>query len=175
MSLVAVAGWYRDASTEYRQTESIGHVVPETRDPARAWPRSAVPLFGAIAAVALAITFFPVLMSALPVAGGDGGDDGNGGGPAPDPAPVIGTDSVLEFDTAQVMVPAGEPLSITFENRQAGVPHDVDIRQGEAVTFDGEVITGPAEVVYEVSPLEAGEYTFFCSIHPPMTGTLTAQ
>jgi len=175
MSLVAVVGWYRDASTEYRQTETIGHVVPETRDPARAWPTSAVPLFGVIAAVSLAITLFPVLMSALPVAGGDGGDDGNGGGPAPDPAPVIGADSVLEFDTAQVVVPAGEPLSITFENRQSGVPHDVDIRQGESVLFDAEVVTGPTEVVYEVSPLEAGEYTFFCSIHSPMTGTLTAQ
>jgi plastocyanin len=172
MSLVAVVGWYRDASTEYRQTETIGHVVPETRDPARAWPRSAVPLFGAIAAVALAITLFPVLMSALPVAGGD---DGDGGGPAPDPAPVIGADSVLEFDTDQVVVPAGEPLQITFQNRQAGVPHDVDVRQGDAVTFDGEVITGADEIVYEVPPLEAGEYTFFCSIHPPMTGTLTAQ
>lgn len=173
MSLVAVVGWYRDASTEYRQVEAIGHVVPETRDPARAWPQAMVPLFGAIAAVALAITLFPLLMSALPAAGGD--DDDNGGGPAPDPAPVIGADSVLEFDTDQVVVPADTALQVTFENRQDGVPHDVDIRQGEAVVFDGEVITGAAEIVYEVQPLAAGEYTFFCSIHAPMTGTLTAQ
>jgi plastocyanin len=173
MSLVAVVGWYRDASSEYRQVETIGHVVPETRDPARAWPQAMVPLFGAIAAGALAITLFPLLMSALPAAGGD--DDDNGGGPAPDPAPVIGADSVLEFDTATVVVPAGEPLAITFQNRQPGVPHDVDIRQGEAVVFDAEVITGAAEIVYDVTALEAGEYTFFCSIHPPMTGTLTAQ
>lgn len=174
MSLVAVIGWYRDAGTEYRQVERIGHVVPETRDPARAWPRSVVPLFGAIAAVALAITFFPLLMSALPVAGGDDGD-GDSAGPSPDPAPIIAAESVTSFTKDMLMVPADSPFELTFENRQDGVPHDVDIREGESVVFDAEIITGPAETVYEVPALQAGEYTFFCSVHPPMTGTLTAQ
>lgn len=175
MSLVAVVGWYRDAATEYRQTETIGHVVPETRDPARAWPHSVVLLFGAIAAVALAITLFPLLMSALPVAGGGGDDDGNGARPSPDPAPQIAAESVTSFTEELLVVPADTSLELTFENRQAGVPHDVDIRQGESVVFDAEVIIGPAEMVYQVPALAAGDYTFFCSIHSPMTGTLTVQ
>jgi len=174
MSLVAVVGWYRDAGTEYRQVETIGHVVPETRDPARAWPRSVVPLFGAIAAVALAVTLLPLLMSALPVAGG-GEDGGDGAGPSPDPAPQIAAESVTSFTEELLVVPADTPLDLTFENRQDGVPHDVDIRQGESVVFDAEVIIGPAEMVYQVPALEAGDYTFFCSVHSPMTGTLTVQ
>jgi hypothetical protein len=174
MSLVAVVGWYRDAGTEYRQVETIGHVVPETRDPARAWPRSVVPLFGAIAAVALAVTLLPLLMSALPVAGG--GDDGGGGaGPSPDPAPQIAAESVTSFTEELLIVPADTPLELTFDNRQAGVPHDVAIKQGEEFLFDGEEIIGPETIVYEVPAIPAGEYTFVCTIHPPMTGTLTVQ
>jgi len=174
MSLVAVVGWYRDAGTEYRQVETIGHVVPETRDPSRAWPRSVVPLFGAIAAVALALTLLPLLMSALPVAGGDG-DDGDGAGPSPDPAPQIAAESVTSFTEELLVVPADTPLELTFDNRQAGVPHDVAIKQGEEFLFDGEEIIGPETIVYEVPAIPAGEYTFVCTIHPPMTGTLTVQ
>ncbi|MDQ3407549.1 MAG: cupredoxin domain-containing protein [Chloroflexota bacterium] len=174
MSLVAVIGWYRDAGTEYRQVETIGHVVPETRDPARAWPRSVVPLFGAIAAVALAITFFPLLMSALPVAGGDDLDGGNAG-PSPDPAAMIAAESVTSFTKDMLVVPADTPFELIFENRQDGVPHDVAIQGGEEFLFDGEEIIGPETIVYEVPSIPAGEYTFVCTIHPPMTGTLTAQ
>jgi len=174
MSLVAVIGWYRDAGTEYRQVETIGHVVPETRDPARAWPRSVVPLFGAIAAVALAITFFPLLMSALPVAGGDDLDGGSAG-PSPDPAPMIAAESVTSFTKDMLVVPADTPFELIFENRQDGVPHDVAIQGGEEFLFDGEEIIGPETIVYEVPSIPAGEYTFVCTIHPPMTGTLTAQ
>jgi len=175
MSLVAVVGWYRDASTEYRQVETIGHVVPETRDPARAWPSTAVPLFGAIAAVALAITLFPVLMSALPAAGDGGANGGGGGGPSPDPAPELAAESVTSFTKDLLVVPADTAFELTFENLQDGVPHDVAILLGEEALFDGEEITGPETVVYQVPAIPAGEYTFVCTIHPPMTGTLTSR
>ena len=35
-------------------------------------------------------------------------------------------------------------------------------------------ITGPAEANYQVPALDAGDYKFQCSVHPNMTGTLTA-
>ena len=40
--------------------------------------------------------------------------------------------------------------------------------------FKGELVTGPAVVVYDVPALPAGQYSFVCTVHPNMTGTLTA-
>ena len=42
-----------------------------------------------------------------------------------------------------------------------------------AVLFKGEIITGPAQITYDVPALPAGTYTYICSVHPNMTGTLT--
>ena len=39
--------------------------------------------------------------------------------------------------------------------------------------FKGELVTGPKAVDYAIPALPAGTYTFNCSIHPNMTGTLT--
>ena len=39
----------------------------------------------------------------------------------------------------------------------------------------GDIITGVAEADYNVPALAAGDYTFVCSVHPNMTGTLTAE
>jgi plastocyanin len=39
--------------------------------------------------------------------------------------------------------------------------------------FKGDVVTGPVTTDYQVGPLGAGAYTFVCSVHPNMTGTLT--
>ena len=41
--------------------------------------------------------------------------------------------------------------------------------------MQGEIITGVAEATYEVPALPAGTYPFICSVHPNMTGTITAQ
>ncbi len=38
--------------------------------------------------------------------------------------------------------------------------------------FKGDIITGPAKTTYNVPALAAGAYTFVCSVHPNMTGTL---
>ena len=40
--------------------------------------------------------------------------------------------------------------------------------------FKGEIVTGPKVIVYDVPALPAGSYTFVCSVHPNMTGTLAA-
>ncbi len=36
-------------------------------------------------------------------------------------------------------------------------------------------MTGPKVIVYNVPALAAGTYTFSCSVHPSMTGTLTSK
>jgi plastocyanin len=42
---------------------------------------------------------------------------------------------------------------------------------GEEV-FQGEIVTGPTQVTYDVPALPAGPYAFVCTVHPQMTGTL---
>ena len=64
---------------------------------------------------------------------------------------------------------------IHFNNKESGVPHNVEVKDGSgADVFKGDIITGPAEANYVVPSLKAGDDAFNCSVHPNMTGTLTA-
>ena len=67
-------------------------------------------------------------------------------------------------------------FTINFDNQDANVPHDVDIRDANnAVLEDSQPFPGPEVREVQVGALPPGTYTFFCSVHPNMTGTLTAQ
>jgi cytochrome c oxidase subunit II len=83
--------------------------------------------------------------------------------------------SGIAFDQATLNAPADEPFAIDFDNRDSGIPHDVAIRNDTGLVFNGEDVTGPGKVVDNVPPLAAGTYTFFCTFHANMTGTLTVQ
>jgi plastocyanin len=82
----------------------------------------------------------------------------------------------VAFEQASVNAPAGRPFTIVFDNKDASIPHDVWIKDatGTAV-FQGAVVTGPAQTTYSVPALAAGSYTFVCSIHSNMTGTMVVQ
>ncbi|HEV7604652.1 MAG TPA: cupredoxin domain-containing protein [Candidatus Limnocylindrales bacterium] len=95
-----------------------------------------------------------------------------------DPNLVTIRASGLKFDAATLTAPAGKPFQILFDNQDQGVPHNVAIHQGDASgpeVFKGEVFNGPGSRTYEVPALKVGQYGFACSVHPTMTGTLTAQ
>jgi plastocyanin len=69
-------------------------------------------------------------------------------------------------------------FGITLDNEDTGVNHDVDIRDASGKTLqDQKDFFGIATQTYTYQPLEAGTYTFICSIHPipGMTGTLTVK
>jgi plastocyanin len=79
----------------------------------------------------------------------------------------------LAFGASALTAPAGTPFTIRFANEDA-LPHDVQITDSTGtVAFKGDLLTGPGTVDYAVPALAAGAYTFVCSIHPTMTGTLT--
>jgi plastocyanin len=44
-----------------------------------------------------------------------------------------------------------------------------------AEVFKGEIFPGVETRDYQVPALAAGEYPFVCTVHPTMTGTLTAE
>lgn len=84
----------------------------------------------------------------------------------------------LKFDKDALSLPAGETTTIVFTNEESQ-PHNVAIKNDGGSTIfrpeGGGIITGPGEEVeYEVPPIEPGEYTFFCEVHPAaMQGELT--
>jgi plastocyanin len=83
----------------------------------------------------------------------------------------------IAFDTGTLTAPVDEPFQIHFVNNDASVPHNVAIHEGTPTgpeVFQGEVFPGVAERTYDVPGLPAGTYGFVCTVHPNMTGTLTA-
>jgi plastocyanin len=80
----------------------------------------------------------------------------------------------VAFEQTEVSAPAGAPFTIHFSNKDAGVPHNVEIKDASGMTmFKGDIITGPAEATYSVPALPAGAYKFTCTVHPNMLGDLT--
>ncbi|HLA15817.1 MAG TPA: cytochrome c oxidase subunit II [Candidatus Limnocylindrales bacterium] len=88
----------------------------------------------------------------------------------------------VKYSTLSLEAPADTAFSITFGNQDEGVPHNVDIYEGEGTTgrrvLDGGApFEGKETVIYQLQPLPAGVYTFNCRAHPipAMTGTLTVK
>jgi cytochrome c oxidase subunit 2 len=84
----------------------------------------------------------------------------------------------VAFDKSELTVPAGEPFQIEFDNRDPSVQHNVAIHEGSPTgpeVFRGDIFPGPEKRTYNVDPLAAGTYGFVCTVHPQMSGTLTAE
>ncbi len=80
----------------------------------------------------------------------------------------------IAFQQTELSAPADAPFTIRFHNQDAGVPHDVVIKDaGNQVMFQGDIINGVAVEDYDVPALPAGTYQFVCTVHPNMVGTLT--
>lgn len=186
-------GWLRDARREYVDAERAdvtGHLESSGGNPP--WPTGTLAALGVLMAVAVVLS-----SGVLPIGAGDGtggeapapsaqpgagpgeggGEPGGEPGGAPSDAPEadvrISAQNIAFLESA-VDAPADKPFTIAFDNRE-NVPHNVAIRDGSgAELFTGEIFNGPAVRVYDVPALAAGAYAFVCSVHPNMTGTLTA-
>ncbi len=110
------------------------------------------------------------------VAGGEAGGEAGGGGGGGVTTQV--TASGIAFDTDEIDLAAGQKTQLTFENKDAGVSHNIAIYPSESALtpdqalFQGEVVTGPTKTTYTIPALDAGTYYFHCDIHPTMNGTV---
>lgn len=88
---------------------------------------------------------------------------------------TVGTDTGTEllFEPAEVTVPAGALVRLTFVN-QSTVPHNLVFDDPINASTAESVEPGTEETIEFVAP-EAGEYTFVCTLHPGMEGTLIVQ
>ena len=189
--IITLLGWLRDARREWAATvdaDETGHIE---NGPAPRWP---LPTFLAIVgiiavAAVLASGILPLGSGNLP-AGSPGASGASGappasGGPgsgAPPPsaaaidADVVITAQGIAWATPTVTAPAGKGFKLALDNKDPGVPHDIVIKdQAGAQVFKTEVVTGPKAQVFDAPSLQPGSYPFVCSIHPNMTGTLTAS
>ncbi len=92
-------------------------------------------------------------------------------GAAGDAIVVVAKD--LKFDPTSISAPADEAFDIVLDNQESA-PHNIAIKDAAGTeVFKGEVVT-QTKVTNAVPALAAGSYTFWCEIHPDMTGTLTA-
>jgi plastocyanin len=190
MLAISLLQWLMDFRREYRDVEladEIGH-LPPAKSPG--YPRATFAAF-AVLLIGGLILQTGLLPPRSAVGGSDGGETPSGspgtspgasGEPAsPPPPPGQGGDAEVSalniaFEQTEITVPAGRAFTLRFLNKDAGVPHNVEIKDaGGAVLFLGEIFPGVADMIYDVPALAAGSYPFVCTVHPNMTGTLTAQ
>ena len=127
--------------------------------------------------LALCLALAALVLALAACGGGDdeGEPSGNGGGEGTTLELVAGPGSELKFDKTSLEASAGE-VTITMTN-DGDLPHNVAIK-GNGVDEKGEIVqNGGTSTV--TATLEAGEYTFYCSVpgHEAggMTGTLTVS
>ncbi len=84
----------------------------------------------------------------------------------------------IAFDTSTLTALAGTAFDLSFDNQDAGVPHNVAVYTNASATktlFRGAIVMGPKTIVYQVPALPAGSYFFRCDVHPQMRGTVTVR
>ena len=82
------------------------------------------------------------------------------------------------WDTEKLVGIVGQELTLTYENKDAGIPHNIHIFKNKDATGDAvvqpEPAPGPETLTLKFGPLDAGDYYYQCDIHPgQMSGTLS--
>lgn len=107
--------------------------------------------------------------------GGAGGGGATGG-----PVELTIVSQGLSFDTETITASSGVEVTITQDNEDAGVSHNVAFytdRSASSSIFVSDLISGPATDTFSFSaPSTPGSYFFRCDAHPDqMTGTFEVQ
>lgn len=99
------------------------------------------------------------------------------GGGGPDAGPPVSeitiTSTKTAFDIRAFSARAGEEVTVTYDNRHAGVQHNIRFDLAADDRPKTEVATGPDEQTVSFTPEETGDFDYICEIHPQtMRGTL---
>jgi plastocyanin len=180
--VVTLLGWLVDARKEYVKTveaDTTGHLenIPAPRTPSLLLVGLLVLFLGA---TVIQLGWVPPREASggTPTASGAPSGEGGGGGapasaePSAPAADIVLTAQNIAFDTTTISGPADKAFTIALINKDAGIPHNVEILDpGGASVWKGEIFNGVATKVYDVPPIKGGEYKFHCTVHPNMAGT----
>ena len=114
------------------------------------------------------------------VAEADNGGGGGGGGATGEPVVVTLVASNILFDLSSITASAGVEVTVTLDNQDVGVLHNVAFytdRTAATSIFVGDLTTGPSvDDFMFTAPGTAGSYFFRCDVHPDtMTGAFVVQ
>jgi plastocyanin len=109
-------------------------------------------------------------------AAGNGGGGGTPGGPVT--VTIVGKN--LQFDPRTVNASPGAQVTVTFDNQDAGVLHNIQFfanKNRSSSLAQSEVSAGPIQhTINFTAPTAPGNYPFICDVHPDtMTGNLVVK
>jgi plastocyanin len=110
------------------------------------------------------------------VSAAQGGEGGPGGGPTI----LTLVAQNLKFDHDSIAATAGLDVTVTLDNKDAGVLHNVAFYTSRAATQKiaaMELLTGPAKATITfTAPASAGTFFFRCDVHPDsMSGAFVVR
>ena len=142
----------------------------------------------------IGLAFAVVCTVALMAACGDDEKSGDGATPTAtegqagaDDSPPPGDTFFLEiaaenteYDVTELTAPAGEDITLQFDNDDPGIQHNwslYETEDSEDPIFEGTILTGVDTEDYAVPAIdEPGTYHFHCDIHPAaMKGELIIE
>ena len=87
--------------------------------------------------------------------------------------------SSLAFDKRALTASASAPVTVQFDNADAGVLHNFSLYNNSSLSqkiFTGELTTGPVIKNYAFTAPAAGTYYYRCDVHPDtMNGSFTVR
>jgi plastocyanin len=133
-------------------------------------------------AVASAALYSAATLIGEPKSGAAEATTDGGAGPTTPGGPVTVTlvAKNLTFDKRTIAASPGADVTVTLDNQDAGVAHNVSFYTNKGAgtkIFTGNLTTGPAKVEEKFkAPTAPGNYFFRCDAHPDqMTGTFTVK
>jgi plastocyanin len=101
-------------------------------------------------------------------------------GPPPKSETLSETAQGTKFLETQLTLTAAANVTIKFDNKDAGVQHNIAIFEGSDATgpvvFRGAIELGPKVTQYTFRAPPPGTYFFHCDVHPTqMTGTISVK
>ncbi len=89
---------------------------------------------------------------------------------------------IIQFDVTEISVPAGQPVTLTADNQEPGIPHNWAFYTSEEAANSGEAALAATAICTDCletitfDPPDPGVYFFRCDVHPiQMVGTITVE